>query len=346
MTVGNFLKLRRYCSGTGFAVWSYDFSFDFHSEAHFITVDTKQRTIRNEVSCASIGLHSGQLVNMTLKPAPPDHGICFVRKDIPSHPVIRAQSNSVVDTNLSTTIGNNGFRVSTVEHLMAALFGLGIDNARVELDGPEVPIMDGSAGPFIFLLRSAGLKEEKKPKRFIIIREPLEVSDGGRSISLFPCNELKISYTIDFHHPLLRDQSYEHRFSAKDFIKEISRARTFGFLRDIQTLRKNGLAMGGSLDNAIVIDDFRILNEDGLRYKDEFVRHKILDFIGDLAILGCPVIGHFVVNKSGHSLNQGMLKKLVQNATHWENIIVTHPQERTAKNLTIPVSGSLDPVHA
>jgi UDP-3-O-[3-hydroxymyristoyl] N-acetylglucosamine deacetylase len=309
-------------------------------------VDIRQRTIRNEVSCTGIGLHSGQMVNMTIKPAPPDHGIKFVRKDIPSHPVIKAQFNSVVDTNLSTTIGNNGFRVSTVEHLMAAFFGLGIDNARVELDGPEVPIMDGSAGPFIFLLRSSGLKEENKPKRFIIVREPLEITDGGRSISLLPSNELRISYTIDFSHPLLRDQTYEHRFSAKDFIKEISRARTFGFLRDIETLRANGLAMGGSLDNAIVIDDFRILNEDGLRYKDEFVRHKILDFIGDLAILGCPVIGHFVVNKSGHSLNQEMLKKLVQNSSHWENLILNHPQEMPGKKLKIPVSGSLDPVHA
>jgi UDP-3-O-[3-hydroxymyristoyl] N-acetylglucosamine deacetylase len=309
-------------------------------------VDVRQRTIRNEVSCTGIGLHSGQMVHMILKPAPPDHGISFVRKDIPTHPVIKAQFDSVVETNLSTTIGNNGFKVSTVEHLMAAFFGLGIDNARVELDGPEVPIMDGSAGPFVFLLKSAGLKEQNNPKRFIIIREPFEVRDGGRSITLLPCNELKISYTIDFTHPLLRDQRYEHRFSGKDFVKEISRARTFGFLRDIETLRANGLAMGGSLDNAIVIDDFRILNEDGLRYKDEFVRHKILDFIGDLAILGCPVIGHFVVNKSGHSLNQGMLKKLIQSSNHWENLVFDHPQDLSAKTLQIPIFASRNPVHA
>lgn len=309
-------------------------------------MDIKQRTIKSEVSCSGIGLHSGEMVNMTLKPAPPDHGITFVRKDIPSQPDIRAQFGSVVETNLSTTIGNNGFKVSTVEHLMAAFFGLGIDNARVELDGPEVPIMDGSAGPFVFLLKSAGFKEEKKPKRFIVIREPFEIQDGGRSIRLHPCNELKISYTIDFTHPLLRDQCYEHRFSGKDFIKEISRARTFGFLRDIETLRANGLAMGGSLDNAIVIDDFRILNEDGLRYKDEFVRHKILDFIGDLAILGCPVIGHFVVNKSGHSLNQGMLKKLIESSAHWENLVFDHPRKFSAKTLQIPIFGAPDPVHA
>jgi UDP-3-O-[3-hydroxymyristoyl] N-acetylglucosamine deacetylase len=319
---------------------------DFTPEGEFIIVELKQRTIRNEVSCTGIGLHSGQMVNMTLKPAPPDHGISFIRKDIPSHPVIRAQFDSVVDTNLSTTIGNNGFRVSTVEHLMAAFFGLGIDNARVELDGPEVPIMDGSAGPFVFLLKSAGFKDQKHPKRFIIIREPLKIIDRGRSISLFPCSELKISYTIDFSHPLLRDQSYELRFSGKDFVKEISRARTFGFLKDIETLRASGLAMGGSLDNAIVIDDFRILNEDGLRYKDEFVRHKILDFIGDLAVLGCPVIGHFVVDKSGHSLNQGMLRKLIKSSNHWESFVFDHPQEMPAKNPKIPIFGSLDPGRA
>jgi len=310
------------------------------------SVDYRQRTIREEVSCTGIGLHSGHPVNMTIKPAPPDHGIAFIRKDIPSHPVIKAQFDSVVDTNLSTTIGNNGFKVSTVEHLMAAFFGLGIENVRVELDGPEVPIMDGSAAPFVFLLKSAGLKELKSPKRFIVIKEPFEIREGGRSIGLYPSKELKISYTIDFNHPLLRDQRYELRFSGKDFVKEISRARTFGFLRDIETLRENGLAMGGSLDNAIVIDDFRILNEDGLRYKDEFVRHKILDFLGDLAILGCPVIGHFVVNRSGHSLNQNLLKKLVRSTKFWENFVVNNPQECVVRRVNIPVFGYMDTVHA
>jgi UDP-3-O-[3-hydroxymyristoyl] N-acetylglucosamine deacetylase len=283
---------------------------------------------------------------MTIRPAPPDHGITFIRKDISSHPEISARFDSVIDTNLSTTLGNNGFKVSTVEHLMAAFFGLGIENARVELDGPEVPIMDGSAAPFVFLLKSAGLKELRSPKRFIVIREPFRIRDRGRSITLYPSKELRISYTIDFNHPLLRNQTYELRFSGKDFVKEISRARTFGFLRDIETLRENGLAMGGSLDNAIVIDDFRILNEDGLRYKDEFVRHKILDFLGDLAILGCPVIGHFVVSRSGHSLNQIMLKRLVQSSHHWENLVVNHPQECVDKSVNIPVFGYTDPVHA
>ncbi len=309
-------------------------------------MDYRQRTIRDEASCTGIGLHSGHPVNLTIKPAPADTGITFIRKDVPSRPSIKATFENVVDTRLSTTLGSNGYRVSTVEHLMAAFFGLGVDNARVELDGPEVPIMDGSAAPFIFLLRSSGIREQKSAKRFVIIKRPLEIREGGRSVRITPSKELKISYAIDFNHPLLRDQAFELCFSGKDFVKEISRARTFGFLRDVQTLRENGLALGGSLDNAIVIDDFRILNEDGLRYKDEFVRHKILDFIGDLAILGCPVIGHFVVNKSGHDLNHQLLKKLIRSGKTWENLAITSPAQWAEKRFTIPVFGSSDPIHA
>lgn len=309
-------------------------------------MDYRQRTIRDETSCTGIGLHSGHPVSLTIKPAPTDSGITFTRMDAPSRPSIRATFENVVDTRLSTTLGSKGFRVSTVEHLMAAFFGLGIDNARVELDGPEVPIMDGSAGPFIFLLRSAGIREQRSPKRFVVIKRPLEIRDGGRSVRINPSKDLKISYAIDFNHPLLRDQAFELRFSGKDFVKEISRARTFGFLRDIQTLRENGLALGGSLDNAIVIDDFRILNEDGLRYKDEFVRHKILDFIGDLAILGCPVIGHFVVKKSGHALNHQLLKKLIHSEKTWENLAITSPEQWAEERFRIPVFGFSDPLHA
>ena len=311
-----------------------------------MSLDYKQRTIRDEASCTGIGLHSGHKVLLKIKPGPPDSGISFIRTDSSGHPAIKASLENVVDTNLSTTIGHNGFRVSTIEHLMAAFFGLGIDNARVELDGPEVPIMDGSSAPFIFLLKNAGIKEQRAPKKFLVIRKPFEVREGGRSVCLYPSKEIKISYTIDFSHPLLRNQSYDLHFSGRDFVKEISRARTFGFLKDIQTLRENGLAMGGSLDNAIVIDDFRIINEDGLRYKDEFVRHKILDFIGDLAILGCPVIGHFVVRKSGHSLNQGMLKKLMADKHCWEPVTFNNPQECFQNSVKIPVFGSLDPVPA
>jgi len=309
-------------------------------------VDYRQRTVRDETSCTGIGLHSGHPVNLTIKPAPADTGITFIRKDLPSRPSIKASFENVVDTKLSTTLGCNGVRVSTVEHLMAALFGLGIDNARIELDSPEVPIMDGSAAPFIFLLRSAGIREQKSPKRFRVIKRPMEIHEGGRSVRITPSQELRISYAIDFNHPLLRDQTFELRFSGKDFVKEISRARTFGFLRDVQTLRENGLALGGSLDNAIVIDDFRILNEDGLRYKDEFVRHKILDFVGDLAVMGCPVIGHFAVKKSGHDLNHKLIKKLVHSEKTWEDLAVTSPEQWTEKSLTIPVFGSADLVHA
>jgi UDP-3-O-[3-hydroxymyristoyl] N-acetylglucosamine deacetylase len=309
-------------------------------------LDYRQRTIGHEVSCTGIGLHSGQKVSLAIRPAPPDYGIRFIRRDLTARSVVRASFENVVETHLSTTVGYNGFRVSTVEHLMAALFGLGIDNARVELDGPEVPIMDGSAAPFVFLLRSAGISEQRTPKRFIVIRKSLEVREGGRSVSLHPSRELKISYTIDFSHPLLKNQQYELHFSGRDFIHEISRARTFGFLKDIQTLRENGLAVGGSLDNALVLDDFRVLNEDGLRYKDEFVRHKILDFIGDLAILGCPIIGHFVVHKSGHSLNQAVLKNLMVRKECWKEVTFNSPQECRQDSVRIPVFGPLDTVLA
>lgn len=309
-------------------------------------MDHRQRTVRDDVSCTGIGLHSGEKVRLTIRPAPADSGIEFVRKDLSGSPSIRAAYQNVVDTNLSTTIGNNGYRVATIEHLMAAFFGLGIDNARVEIEGPEVPIMDGSSAPFVFLLKSVGIKEQKHPKRFLVVQKRFKVCEGGRAISINPSNELRITYTIDFQHPLLRNQKYELSFSGKDFVKEISRARTFGFLKDYNILRENGLAMGGSLDNAIVIDDFRILNEDGLRYKDEFVRHKILDFIGDLAILGYPIIGHFVVEKSGHSLNHAMLKELIDNENCWEKMAFENPNEYTEKKVNLPAFGSLDPVPA
>lgn len=309
-------------------------------------MDYRQRTLRDEVSCTGIGLHSGKRVKLTIKPGPTDTGISFVRKDIFGHPAIKVHSENVVETNLSTTIGNNGYKVSTIEHLMAAFFGLGIDNARVELDGPEVPIMDGSSAPFVFLLKDGGIKEQRNPKRFILVRKPFNVQEGNRSVHLYPSKELKISYTIDFHHPLLRDQAYELCFSGKDFVNEISRARTFGFLKDIQTLWDNGLALGGSLDNAIVIDEFRIINEDGLRYKDEFVRHKILDFIGDLAILGSPVIGHFVVQKSGHFLNQIMLRKLIDDEKLWQSVAFKNSEECSQNGVKIPAFGSLEPVPA
>lgn len=309
-------------------------------------MDYKQRTLMNEVGCTGIGLHTGEKVKINLRPAPANSGIKFVRTDLKGRPEVEVGFNNVFDTTLATTIGTNGCKVSTIEHLMAAFFGLGIDNAVVELDGPEVPIMDGSAAPFVFLIKSGDIREQKSPKQFIVIKKPFKVDDGNRSVCIYPSKELKITYMIDFQHPLLRNQEYELTFSGRDFVREISTARTFGFLKDVETLKKNGLARGGSLDNAVVIDDFRIINEDGLRFDDEFVRHKILDFIGDISIVGSPIIGHFVVKKSGHFLNQHMLKKLMEAKKHWKVMTFKTPEECTKTNVTIPAFGALQPVTA
>jgi len=307
-------------------------------------VDYKQRTLMNEVGCTGIGLHTGEKVKINLRPAPVNSGIKFVRTDLKGRPEVEVRFDNVFDTTLATTIGTNGCKVSTIEHLMAAFFGLGIDNAVVELDGPEVPIMDGSAAPFVFLIKSGDVREQKSPKQFIVIKKPFKVDDGNRSVCIYPSKELKITYMIDFQHPLLRNQEYELTFSGRDFVREISTARTFGFMKDVETLKKNGFARGGSLDNAVVIDDFRIINEDGLRFDDEFVRHKILDFIGDISIVGSPIIGHFVVKKSGHFLNQHMLKKLMESKKHWKVMTFKTPEECTKTNVTIPAFSAWQPV--
>jgi len=227
---------------------------------------------------------------------------------------------------------------------MAAFFGMGIDNALVQIDGGEVPIMDGSSAPFVFLLRNAGVTVQNSNKKFLVVKKPVKVEDGNRSVRLYPSNELKITYKIDFNHPLIKDQTYELSFSQSSFIQEISKARTFGFLKDVETLQNNGLAQGGSLDNAIVVDEFRVLNEDGLRYKDEFVRHKILDFIGDLAIIGHIPIGHFVVERSGHTLNQQLLRKFMAQEMYWEVVRFKNRQE--CSRVKIPSFGALDLVSA
>jgi len=304
-----------------------------------IIVDYRQRTLKGEIGCTGIGLHTGKKVRINIRPAPCDTGIRFVRTDLEGHPMIEARFDNVLDTTLATSIGLNGCRIGTIEHLMASFYGLGIDNAVVELDGPEVPIMDGSSAPFVFLLKSAGIKEQKAPKQFIVVKKALKLDDGSRSICVYPSKELRITYMIDFQHPLLRNQEYELRFSGGDFVREISRARTFGFLRDVEALKANGLAKGGSLDNAVVIDDFRILNEDGLRFQDEFVRHKILDFIGDLSLIQFPIIGHFVVMKSGHFLNQQMLAMLMQSKRHWKVYSFVTAEECSKNSIRIPAFG-------
>jgi UDP-3-O-[3-hydroxymyristoyl] N-acetylglucosamine deacetylase len=307
-------------------------------------MDLRQCTVAKEISCTGIGLHSGKKVDITIKPTPADSGIVFERVDTSPCRSVKASFDHVIATNNATTIGFNGSSVSTVEHIMAAFFGMGIDNALVQIDGEEIPIMDGSSAPFVWLLKNAGVTPQNSRKRFVLVTKQVDVEDGNRSVRLYPSNELKITYSIDFDHPLIKDQTYELSFSQSNFVQEISRARTFGFLKDVQTLRNNGLAQGGSLDNAIVMDEFRVLNEDGLRYKDEFVRHKILDFIGDLAILGYIPIGHFVVERSGHYLNQKLLRKFMALQECWDVVHVESAQEYN--NVKIPSFGTLDLVSA
>ncbi|MDA8118801.1 UDP-3-O-acyl-N-acetylglucosamine deacetylase [Acidiferrobacter thiooxydans] len=280
----------------------------------------KQRTLKNVIRATGVGLHTGEKVYLTLRPAPVDSGIIFRRVDMPQLVEIRACPENVSDTRLSTTLEHNGARVSTVEHLMSAFAGLGIDNAYVDLTAPEVPIMDGSAGPFVFLIQSAGVEEQSAHKRFIRLRKTIEIEDGDKWVRFEPWDGFKVSFTIDFDHPIFRNSTQVAciDFSTTSFVKEISRARTFGFMRQLEALRQNGLARGGGLDNAVVMDDFRILNEDGLRYEDEFVKHKILDAIGDLYLLGHPLIGAFSACKSGHALNNRLLRVLVADRDAWE----------------------------
>ena len=269
-----------------------------------------------------VGLHTGKKVYLTLRPAPIDSGIRFRRIDLDEPVEVLARPDKVGDTNLSTTLVELGVRISTVEHLLSAFAGLGIDNAYVDVSAPEVPIMDGSAGPFVFLIQSAGVEEQNTAKRFIRIKQPIEIRDGDKVARFEPFNGFKVSFGIDFDHPAMDEEGRNSviDFSSTSFVKEVSRARTFGFLRDIEMLRENGLALGGSMDNAIVVDDFRVLNEDGLRYQDEFVRHKILDAIGDLYLLGHSLIGAFSGYKSGHELNNRLLKALIEQPEAWEEV--------------------------
>ena len=280
----------------------------------------KQRTIKTTIQASGIGLHTGEKVLLTLRPAAADTGIVFRRTDLPEPVEIIASPENVGDTRLSTTLSSNGAGVSTVEHLLSAMAGLGIDNIYVDLDAPEVPIMDGSAGPFVFLLQSAGICEQNRPKKFIRILRPVEIKENDKWVRFEPFDGFKVTFSIDFDHPLFSEKGQVATvdFSTTSFVREISRARTFGFLRDIETLRKQGLALGGSQKNAIVVDDYRVLNEDGLRYRDEFVKHKILDAIGDLYLLGSSLIGAFSGYKSGHALNNRLLRAMLAQTDAWQ----------------------------
>jgi UDP-3-O-[3-hydroxymyristoyl] N-acetylglucosamine deacetylase len=282
----------------------------------------KQRTLKNVIRATGIGLHTGEKIYLTLRPAVPDTGIVFRRIDFEKPIEIKALSSNVGDTQLSTALCKDGVKISTVEHLLSAMAGLGIDNAYIDLNAAEVPIMDGSAGPFVFLLQSAGIVEQDKPKKFIRIRKPVIVEDNGKWARFDPFNGFKVGFTIEFDHPVFKSsrQTAEIDFSSTSFLKEVSRARTFGFIRDVERLRQQNLVLGGSLDNAVVVDDYRVLNEDGLRYEDEFVKHKILDAIGDLYLLGHSLIGAFTGYKSGHALNNLLLKKLLERPDAWEEV--------------------------
>ncbi len=282
----------------------------------------KQRTLKNIIRATGVGLHTGDKVYMTLRPAAPNTGIVFRRVDLEPPVDIRASQNNVGDTRWSTTLVNGDARVSTVEHLLSAMAGLGIDNAYVDLSAPEVPIMDGSAGPFVFLLQSAGIEEQHVAKRFIRIKKPVRVQEGDKWAAFDPFEGFKVGFSIDFNHPIIskRTSRAEIDFSTTSFVKEVSRARTFGFMRDIEMLREQNLALGGSMDNAVVLDDYRVLNDDGLRYEDEFVKHKILDAIGDLYLLGHSLIGAYHAHKSGHELNNKLLRTLMADVTAWEEV--------------------------
>ncbi len=280
----------------------------------------RQRTLKNIIRATGVGLHTGEKTVMTLRPAAPNTGIIFRRVDLPVPVEILAREEHVVDTQLSTTLGNGDVTVATVEHLLSAMAGLGIDNAYIDLSSSEVPIMDGSAGPFVFLLQSAGIEEQMAPKHFVRIKKPVRVEDGDKWAKFEPFDGFMISFSIDFDHPAFVGRSHEAHidFSTTSFVKEISRARTFGFMRDIEQLREMNLIQGGSLSNAVVVDDYRVVNEDGLRYEDEFVKHKVLDAIGDLYLLGHSLIGSFTGHKSGHQLNNQLLHALLADEAAWE----------------------------
>ncbi len=287
-----------------------------------------QRTIKTSISCEGIGLHTGSPVRMTLNPASAGTGVVFIRTDL-GNAEIRAIAANTAATSYATTLSQNGVSVATVEHLLAALSGLGIDNVSVEIDAAEVPIMDGSAAAFVRLIADAGIQTQDELQPVIKVVRPVFVREGNKQIAIWPAETLSISYFIDFNHPMLKEQSLQYQPSEESFLREVSDARTFGFLSDVQTLRANGLAKGGSLDNAVILGEDSVLNKSGLRYKDEFVRHKILDLIGDLSLVGMPVIGHIVAHKSGHSLNAQLADKLLNSPQSW--ILVGAPEEETAR---------------
>ena len=282
----------------------------------------KQRTLKKSVRATGVGLHTGTKVTMVLRPAPIDTGIVFCRSDLPGNPAIPAHALNVRETTMATVLEKDGARVSTVEHLMSAMFGLGIDNAFVDVSAEEVPIMDGSAGTFVFLLQSAGIEEQAAAKRYVRILKTVSIEKGDKRVRLEPFHGFKVGFTIEFDHPVFdpAQSTVEVDFGEVSFVRELSRARTFGFTQDVEAMRSRGLGRGGSLDNAVVIDDFRVLNAEGLRMDNEFVKHKALDAVGDLYLLGHPIIGAFHGHKSGHELNNLLVRALLDDPSAWEEV--------------------------
>jgi UDP-3-O-[3-hydroxymyristoyl] N-acetylglucosamine deacetylase len=290
-----------------------------------------QRTVSRTVTCSGTGLHSGKTVTLHIHAAPENHGITFVRSDLPDKPSTRAHFNRVVDTSLATVIGHNGFIVSTIEHLMATLYGLGVDNAIVELDSYEVPVMDGSARTFAQEITLTGVTELPAPRFFFVIKKPIEIAADGKSVGIYPDAEYRITYTIDYQTPLIGKQTFSTAVNAETFQKEIASARTFGFLHEVEQMKRFGLALGGSLDNAIVIDGETVLNDGGLRFSDEFVRHKILDAVGDFSLLGMPLLGHVVAIKSGHAFNHAFLQEFFKRKDAWETATLFDLESRRSE---------------
>ena len=292
----------------------------------------KQRTLKSLISASGVGLHTGQKVMMKLRPAPADTGIVFRRVDLASPVDIAARPEAVGDTRLSSCLVKDGVRVSTVEHLMSALSGLGVDNAFVDLDAAEMPIMDGSASPFVLLIQQAGIEEQGAPKRFLRVKKRVEVKQGDKWARLEPYEGYKLSFSIEFKHPVIErsTQSVSSDFAETSYLKEIARARTFGFMHEVEDLRESGLALGGGLDNAVVLDEYRVLNADGLRFADEFIRHKLLDAIGDLYIIGKPLLGPFSAHKSGHALNNQLARALLADRSAFEVISFDRPEDAPA----------------
>jgi UDP-3-O-[3-hydroxymyristoyl] N-acetylglucosamine deacetylase len=299
-----------------------------------------QCTIANPIIISGIGLHSGRRITMNLRPAEAGTGVLFHRHEGKRSVIIEATSANVIDTRLATVLGKGDLSVSTVEHLLASLNALGIDNLHIDIDGPEVPVLDGSAAPFVDLLENAGIRRLEQSRKFIAIRKPLTLVEGEKRVTIIPSRFFRVSFDIAFDHPSIAQQHYSFKCSSQSFRKEIAPARTFGFLQEVEYLKANGLARGGSLDNAIVIDDNGVLNPEGLRFADEFVRHKILDSIGDFSLLGHPLLGHVKSYKAGHDINNKMVEKILASPEHWKLVEFSAEALRAARLGTLPTFGT------